>query len=92
MIPKSVIAQHSNIIFLSKEEISLIPKDYLIACFKRYIKYIFDKLSDDLQKDLDIIMCLPCIHWNLPGSIDHIDGPAWPRKNCNKCVEYFIVK
>lgn len=90
-IPKHVIANSSLIVTLKKEELALIPKDYLIDCFERYIRYIYQDLSDELQNDADIILCLPCIHHNLPESKDHIDGPACARKYCKNCVDFFYV-
>lgn len=48
---------------------------------------VYDKLSEELRADPDILIRLPCMeHWDTLDMNDHIDGPAPRRLDCHRCI------
>lgn len=79
---------------LSAETIKLLPK-YFISNYKEDIKVIYNKLTEKLQSDTDILKNTRCDqHYSIlfEKASDYFDGPVFKRKDCFLCRETSKVK
>lgn len=72
---------------VAKELLQYIPKSELLRSWGKYIPLLWENLPKHLRMDDEVISYLSCeAHYNTDDMLDHIDGPAPARRNCDKCV------
>lgn len=74
---------------LQHELVRFLPKEFIISHHED-IELIYEKLSKDLQSDLEILCNLRCNeHYQSAsgGKCDELDGPPPKRKYCKLCIE-----
>lgn len=68
------------------ELIQKLPKDYFLHLSAVELHRVWNKISEQLKGDKDLLERLPCWdHYNRPEDIVHIDGPPPPKFRCYTC-------
>jgi len=81
-----VMTDKRNILDLTAEQISYIPKVILVRDFGDYVEHIWSKLPEHLQRDVEVQRHRVCReHYNRPWQRTHIDGPPPLIRNCVEC-------
>lgn len=80
------LSDDCSILRLTAHQLQFIPKIVLLQNFHHFVDILWERLPEHIKADSEVQQYRRCTrHWNLPGQLIHIDGPAPFINNCAEC-------